>query len=279
MRRLSPHLSYANVMATIAVFVALSGSAYAAATITGRDVKDGSLSGRDIKQGTLQSGDIKDGTLRRQDFFPGVLSTAGGLTTPLGQSEGAAGAAGPQGPQGEQGQAGADGKDGARGPAGADGKNGIDGKDGAPGAPGKDGTNGTNGTNGAPGTPGTNGTNGTNGTAVAYGTLNGPSVYDEKNISNSNVTNPAQGVYCLKGLTFSFKSMVATVVGPGPSSPTPGNWDRLVNVYSDPNGFTDATCGPNTQAVVAIYDVGQAIAAGGAPATFAASNVTVWFEN
>ncbi len=63
MRRLRGKLSYANVMATIAVFVALGGGAYAAAqlqknsvgtaqlkksAVTGVKVKDGSLSAADI---------------------------------------------------------------------------------------------------------------------------------------------------------------------------------------------------------------------------------------
>ena len=39
-------LSYANVMATIAVFVALGGSSYAAVKITGKDIKDESITGK-----------------------------------------------------------------------------------------------------------------------------------------------------------------------------------------------------------------------------------------
>jgi hypothetical protein len=42
-------LSYANVTATLALFVALGGRAYAAATISGADVVDESLTGADIK--------------------------------------------------------------------------------------------------------------------------------------------------------------------------------------------------------------------------------------
>jgi hypothetical protein len=275
-RRFRSGLTYANAMATFAVFIALGGTTYAAATITGRDVQDGSLSGRDIKQGTLQSGDVKDGTLRRQDFLPGVLP--GGLTAPLGQSEGVtgpAGQAGPAGPQGERGPAGADGK------AGAPGKDGSDGKDGAPGTPGQDGAPGNDGAPGTPGTPGTNGTNGTNGTAVAYATLVGETVFDAKNIADANVDNPAQGVYCLKNLGFTFKTAVATVFGPSAATPTPGNWDRFATVYTEPAGFVNGNtlCPAGTQAEVTIYDVGQAIAAGGPPATFAAGPVTIWFDD
>jgi len=61
--RLRPHLSYANVMATIAVFIALGGSSYAALTITGRNVKDSSLSWRDLKPNTLGGTRIKESRL------------------------------------------------------------------------------------------------------------------------------------------------------------------------------------------------------------------------
>jgi hypothetical protein len=54
------HLSYANVMATLAVFIALGGSSYAALTITGRDVKDRSLTHRDLKRNTLGGSRIKE---------------------------------------------------------------------------------------------------------------------------------------------------------------------------------------------------------------------------
>jgi hypothetical protein len=44
------HLTYSNVIATCALFVALGGSSYAAIKITGRNVADGSLTGKDIKK-------------------------------------------------------------------------------------------------------------------------------------------------------------------------------------------------------------------------------------
>ena len=40
-------------MATVAVFIALGGSSYAALTITGRTVKDGSLTSADVKNRSL----------------------------------------------------------------------------------------------------------------------------------------------------------------------------------------------------------------------------------
>ena len=56
-------LSYANVMATVAVFVALGGSSYAAVKITGKDVRNGSLTGADVKNRSLSRADLKRGTV------------------------------------------------------------------------------------------------------------------------------------------------------------------------------------------------------------------------
>jgi hypothetical protein len=57
------HLSYANVMATVAVFIALGSSSYAALKITGADVRNGSLSNRDLKRNTLDGTRIKESRL------------------------------------------------------------------------------------------------------------------------------------------------------------------------------------------------------------------------
>lgn len=63
--RIRCQLSYANVMATMAVFIALGGSSYAALTITGRDIKNGSLTGEDLKRNTLGGARIKESRLGR----------------------------------------------------------------------------------------------------------------------------------------------------------------------------------------------------------------------
>jgi hypothetical protein len=57
------HFSYANVMATLAVFIALGGSSYAALNLTGRDITDGSLTSRDLKRNTLGGARIKESQL------------------------------------------------------------------------------------------------------------------------------------------------------------------------------------------------------------------------
>ncbi len=56
-------LSYANVVATLALFIALGGSSYAALKITGRNVKNNSLTGLDIRNGTLLAADFAGGSL------------------------------------------------------------------------------------------------------------------------------------------------------------------------------------------------------------------------
>ena len=56
------NLSYANVMATVAVFVALGGSSYAAAKISGADVRNSSLTGADVRDRSLSAKDLRKGT-------------------------------------------------------------------------------------------------------------------------------------------------------------------------------------------------------------------------
>jgi hypothetical protein len=57
------HFTYANVMATLAVFIALGGSSYAALNLTGRDIRDGSLTHRELKRNTLGGTRIKESRL------------------------------------------------------------------------------------------------------------------------------------------------------------------------------------------------------------------------
>jgi hypothetical protein len=61
--RLRQHFTYANVMATLAVFIALGGSSYAALNLTGRDIQNGSLTYRELKRNTLGGTRIKESRL------------------------------------------------------------------------------------------------------------------------------------------------------------------------------------------------------------------------
>jgi hypothetical protein len=63
--RIRERLSYANVMATLAVFIALGGSSYAAATINGSDIKNRSINGSKLRHNTLTGTQIKESKLAR----------------------------------------------------------------------------------------------------------------------------------------------------------------------------------------------------------------------
>ena len=57
-------LSYANVVATIALFVALcGGTAAAKGVITGKNIKNNTVTGKDVKNYSLQAKDLKKGLL------------------------------------------------------------------------------------------------------------------------------------------------------------------------------------------------------------------------
>lgn len=87
-RRLPVQVSYANVTATLALFLALGGTSYAAVT---------------LKRGSVTSREVKDGSLQAMDLAPGVIT------------------GGPAGPAGARGARGAEGFPGAKGDTGATG--------------------------------------------------------------------------------------------------------------------------------------------------------------
>jgi hypothetical protein len=108
MSKLRSGFTYANVMATFAVFIALGGGAYAALRLPAN-----SVGSKQIKAGAVSSSKVKNGSLLAGDFKAGQLP---------------AGAQGPQGAagaQGEKGDAGTNGTNGTNGtvngvPAGGD---------------------------------------------------------------------------------------------------------------------------------------------------------------
>lgn len=95
MSRLWSRLTYANVMATIALFISLGGSSYAVLRVTGKSVVNNSLTGADITD--LTSRDIRDHSLLLRDFKRGQLRAS------------SQGAPGPQGNTGAKGDTGAQG--------------------------------------------------------------------------------------------------------------------------------------------------------------------------
>jgi hypothetical protein len=141
-------MTYGNVLATVAMFLALSGSAVAGTLVTGSSVKDSSLTGRDIKNGSVTGSDVKDGSLTTADFRPGQVPGAGagaaGEREPAGPrgDAGERGPAGPVGPAGQEGQAGEKGDPGDQGPKGAKGEDGSKGDKGDRGEKGEKGDKG-----------------------------------------------------------------------------------------------------------------------------------------
>ena len=85
MRRLRSHLSYANVMATIAVFVALGGTSYAVTQLPRN-----SVGSKQIRKSAVRSADINDRSVALRDISRKAR----------GSLRGQAGPAGPQGPAG-----------------------------------------------------------------------------------------------------------------------------------------------------------------------------------
>lgn len=61
--RLLRHLSFSNVIAMLALFVALGGAAYAGTKINGSSIKNGSIGGGKLKNETITANKLKKGTI------------------------------------------------------------------------------------------------------------------------------------------------------------------------------------------------------------------------
>ena len=84
--KLRPGLTYGNVVATLALFLALGGGAYAALKLP-----KNSVGAKQIKRNAVRSSKVKNASLLKRDFKPGELPTA---------------VEGPRGPKGETGERG-----------------------------------------------------------------------------------------------------------------------------------------------------------------------------
>ena len=118
MARIARHLSYANVAASLALFVALGGISWAAVALPNNSVgtkqlKKNAVTGPKIKGNAVTSPKVRNGSLLAADFMAGQLPA------------GSQGPVGPQGPRGERGER---------------GEPGLPGATGAPGQPGAPGT-------------------------------------------------------------------------------------------------------------------------------------------
>src|SRR5262245_2741687 len=111
LRRILPRHSV--VVAYVALFAALGGSAYAVVTVTGKDIKNGTITARDVR-----------------DRSRGTSELSAQAVTDLSGQRGPAGDTGERGPQGQVGPAGQPGPQGPvgpQGPAGPQGPSGVSG--------------------------------------------------------------------------------------------------------------------------------------------------------
>ena len=89
---------HTTAVAYLALFAALGGTAYAAVTVTGKNIKDGTVTGRDVKNRSL-------GTNKLSAKAMASLAGRPGPAGPKGET-GTQGPAGPRGPEGPQGASG-----------------------------------------------------------------------------------------------------------------------------------------------------------------------------
>jgi hypothetical protein len=87
-----PRLSYANVVATLALFIALGGTSYAVTQLPRNSVGN-----RQLKANAVSSAKIRPGAVGRTDLAASARNAIRGPRGPVGPS-GADGAAGPAGP-------------------------------------------------------------------------------------------------------------------------------------------------------------------------------------
>jgi hypothetical protein len=104
-RRSNIRISPASLLALVALFVALGGVSYAAATIDGKSIQNNSIPGKKLKNKAITNKKVKPGTLAANRLTPAARASLKGAQGQQGPA-GPLGPAGPQGPQGPQGPGG-----------------------------------------------------------------------------------------------------------------------------------------------------------------------------
>jgi hypothetical protein len=138
-RKLRQRISSAHIIAMIALFVALSGSSYAAVTIRASQIRNNSIPGSKIKANSLPASKLKNNSITGAKLRNNSVGRADLRTDALNGNTGTGG--------GNVGAQGGDGTAGPRGPQGPSGPRGLTGSSGAPGAPGANGQDGAAGAN------------------------------------------------------------------------------------------------------------------------------------
>jgi hypothetical protein len=175
-RRFLPRPSYANVVSTIALFLALGGVAFASNVLPALSVGSKQLKPNAVRTGKIANRSItrvkiRKGAIRYAHLNPQLVKKLAARRGPAGP-RGQRGAEGPRGEVGPAGAPGADGSVGATGATGAigpQGDTGVTGPAGVPGVPGHDGVNGPTGATGVTGLIGPIGMDGPTGATGATG--------------------------------------------------------------------------------------------------------------
>ena len=88
-RRLRSRLSYANVTASLALFIALGGTGYAAVTLPRNSVgsaqlRSNAVGTKEIRRGAVRSGDIRNRSIRLSDLATNTRKSLRGTPGPTG---------------------------------------------------------------------------------------------------------------------------------------------------------------------------------------------------
>ena len=75
--KLRSHLTYGNAMATVAVFVALGGTAYSVATgsINSREIRNNTIRSKDVRNNSIRGKDVRNDRLDGDDIRESSLAT------------------------------------------------------------------------------------------------------------------------------------------------------------------------------------------------------------
>jgi hypothetical protein len=163
MSKLKPRRpSAAMIVALLALFVALGGSAVASGLLNGHHIKKNSIPLNRLTRAA------RIATVNPPANGPGQPGPEGREGKP--GTNGSNGVEGKVGPEGKAGEKGSTGSPGSQGPQGEKGDNGSPGAPGSPGSPGTPGAPGAPGAPGSPGQPGPEGPQGPQGEKGETGT-------------------------------------------------------------------------------------------------------------